>query len=31
MKAITPGVAAWMPNIITGGVGWYILSRAAGR
>lgn len=29
LKAIPPGVAAWLPNIVTGGVGWYILSKAA--
>lgn len=26
---IPPGLAAWLPNIITGGVGWQILSKAA--
>ncbi len=29
LKLITPGMAAWLPNLITGGVGWYILSKAA--
>ncbi|MEA3493794.1 MAG: LptF/LptG family permease [Candidatus Margulisiibacteriota bacterium] len=27
----TPGIAAWFPNIATGGVGFYILSKAAVR
>lgn len=26
---LTPVLAAWLPNFITGGVGWYILSKAA--
>jgi lipopolysaccharide export system permease protein len=26
---ITPGMAAWLPNFITGGIGWYILSQKA--
>ncbi len=25
---VPPGVAAWLPNVVTGGVGWYILSKA---
>lgn len=29
LKYIAPGGAAWLPNIATGGIGWYILSRAA--
>jgi lipopolysaccharide export system permease protein len=29
LKIITPFLAAWLPNIITGGVGWYILSKKA--
>lgn len=29
LKLIPPGASAWLPNIITGGVGWYILMRAA--
>ena len=31
LKLLSPGLAAWLPNIITGGVGWYILSKAAVR
>jgi lipopolysaccharide export system permease protein len=31
LRLITPGLAAWLPNFITGGVGWYILKRAAER
>ncbi|MBN3032888.1 MAG: LptF/LptG family permease [Candidatus Saganbacteria bacterium] len=29
LKFFAPGLAAWLPNVITGGLGWYILSRAA--
>jgi lipopolysaccharide export system permease protein len=29
LKFFAPGLAAWLPNIITGALGWYILSRAA--
>jgi lipopolysaccharide export system permease protein len=29
LKIIAPVLSAWLPNIITGGVGWYILSKAA--
>ncbi len=29
LKLFTPGIAAWLPNVVTGAVGWYILSRAA--
>ena len=29
LKFFTPGLAAWLPNIVTGGLGWYILSKAA--
>lgn len=29
LKLVSPPVAAWFPNFITGGVGWYILSKAA--
>jgi lipopolysaccharide export system permease protein len=29
LKAISPGMAAWLPNIITAGASWYILYRAA--
>ena len=29
LKVLSPGLAAWMPNLITGGVGWYILARSA--
>ncbi|MBN2057481.1 MAG: LptF/LptG family permease [Candidatus Saganbacteria bacterium] len=29
LKLIIPSLAAWLPNIITGGVGWYILSKKA--
>ena len=29
LKLIPPGLSAWLPNIITGGIGWYILSKAA--
>ncbi|OGB86943.1 hypothetical protein A3H38_00260 [candidate division WOR-1 bacterium RIFCSPLOWO2_02_FULL_46_20] len=28
LKLLTPGLAAWLPNILTGGIGWRILSRA---
>jgi len=31
MRVITPGLAAWLPNFITGGVGWYILKKAADK
>jgi lipopolysaccharide export system permease protein len=26
---ISPALSAWMPNFVTGGIGWYILSKAA--
>ena len=29
MRVISPLVSAWLPNLITGGIGWYILKRAA--
>ena len=29
LKIIAPWMAAWLPNFITGGVGWYILSKKA--
>ncbi len=29
LKLFTPGIAAWLPNVVTGAIGWYILSRAA--
>lgn len=29
LKLIAPALAAWLPNILTGGVGWYILSKKA--
>jgi lipopolysaccharide export system permease protein len=28
-KMLAPWLAAWLPNFVTGGVGWYILSKAA--
>ena len=28
LEVISPMIAAWAPNILTGGVGWYILSRS---
>lgn len=31
LRLISPALAAWMPNFITGGIGWYILSRTAVR
>ncbi|OGC35485.1 hypothetical protein A2311_04795 [candidate division WOR-1 bacterium RIFOXYB2_FULL_48_7] len=31
LRLFTPVLAAWAPNIITGGVGWCILARAADR
>ena len=31
LKIIAPGLSAWLPNVITGGVGFYILSKAATR
>lgn len=31
LKLISPALSAWLPNIIAGGVGWYILSKAAVR
>ncbi|MEE8638038.1 MAG: LptF/LptG family permease [Candidatus Margulisiibacteriota bacterium] len=31
LRLVSPALAAWMPNFITGGIGWYILSRAAVR
>ncbi|MFA5840383.1 MAG: LptF/LptG family permease [Candidatus Margulisiibacteriota bacterium] len=31
LKIISPGLAAWAPNLITGAVGWRILSKAAGQ
>ena len=29
IKLLSPGVAAWLPNIITGAAGWYILYKKA--
>ena len=29
LKLFSPVVSAWLPNVVTGGVGWYILSKAA--
>jgi lipopolysaccharide export system permease protein len=29
LRIISPGLSAWLPNIVTGGIGWYILSKAA--
>jgi lipopolysaccharide export system permease protein len=29
LKLISPALSAWMPNFVTGGIGWYILSKAA--
>jgi lipopolysaccharide export system permease protein len=29
LKLLTPFLAAWLPNVITGGIGWYILSKKA--
>ncbi len=29
LKVLTPGLAAWAPNLITGGVGWYMLKRTS--
>jgi lipopolysaccharide export system permease protein len=29
LKVFPPGVSAWLPNVITGGIGWHILSKAA--
>lgn len=29
LNIISPALAAWLPNLITAGVGWYILSRKA--
>lgn len=31
LKLIPPGLSAWLPNFIAGGIGWYILSKAAVR
>jgi lipopolysaccharide export system permease protein len=31
LRIISPALAAWLPNFITGGIGWYILSKAAVR
>ncbi|OGC24366.1 hypothetical protein A2291_02445 [candidate division WOR-1 bacterium RIFOXYB2_FULL_42_35] len=31
LKLLSPGIAAWLPNIITGGIGWYILAKATSR
>jgi lipopolysaccharide export LptBFGC system permease protein LptF len=31
LKIISPMIAAWSPNILTGGIGWYILSRSTVR
>jgi lipopolysaccharide export system permease protein len=28
LRIISPGLSAWIPNFVTGGIGWYILSRA---
>jgi lipopolysaccharide export system permease protein len=29
LKMLTPALSAWLPNFITGGIGWYILKRAS--
>jgi lipopolysaccharide export system permease protein len=29
LQIIPPGLSAWLPNIITGGIGWYILKNKA--
>jgi len=29
LRIVSPFLAAWLPNFITGGVGWYILSQRA--
>ncbi len=29
LKLLSPALAAWAPNFLTGGVGWYILSKKA--
>jgi len=29
LRWLTPFTAAWIPNVLTGGVGWYLLHRAA--
>jgi len=31
LNILAPGLSAWLPNIITGSIGWYILSKAATR
>lgn len=31
LKLISPGLSAWLPNFIMGGIGWYILSKAAAK
>lgn len=31
LKLISPALSAWLPNVIAGGIGWYILSKAAVR
>lgn len=31
LQLIPPGLSAWLPNITTGGIGWYFLSKAATR
>jgi lipopolysaccharide export system permease protein len=31
IKLVPPFLAAWLPNAVTGGVGWYILVKAAGK
>jgi len=31
LKAVPPALAAWLPNFITAGVGWYILLKAADK
>ena len=31
MKVIAPGLAAWLPNFISGGIGFYFLSKATKR
>ena len=31
LRLFTPGVSAWLPNIATAGIGWYILAKASTR